>query len=296
MLTSNYIYFVQTVRLTIKSYNLFVKLFTSNYIRDIIYKNDIQGRFIMIISVANQKGGVAKTTTAFTISNILADHKKSVLMIDLDPQASLSLCAGIDKRKLTRSMYQVMCEDGSIQDSIIKNICGKNNLHLAPSSGRLSNADIKLASEAGRENILSRILGKIKHQYDFIIIDTSPALSLLVTNALIASHSILIPVCADNLSYEGLTDLFETLDKIKEHLNQSLNILGTVITQYDKRTLHSREAKEFLEKNYNVIATIPISTQVKDATLIGKSISDLNPSHEITENYKKVTEVILNAK
>ena len=121
-------------------------------------------------------------------------------------------------------------------------------------------------------------------------------MSLLVTNALIASDSILIPVCADNLSYEGLTDLFETIGKIKENLNPSLHILGAVITQYDKRTLHSREAKAFLEENYRIIAAIPISTQVKDATLTGRSISDLNPNHEITENYKKVAEVILNGK
>ena len=239
---------------------------------------------------------MGKTTTVFTIANLLADCKKSVLMIDLDPQASLTLCSGIDKRKLTETMYQVMCENGNIQEVIIKNICGKNNLYLAPSSVRLSNADIKLALESGRENILKKILGKMKDQYDFIIIDTSPALSLLVTNALIASDSILIPVCADNLSYEGLTDLFETVGKIKENFNPSLNILGAVITQYDKRTLHSREAKAFLAENYKIIATIPISTQVKDATLTGRSISDLNPNHEITENYKKVAEVILNAK
>jgi chromosome partitioning protein len=193
-------------------------------------------------------------------------------------------------------MYQVMCKGSNIQDVIIKNICEKNNLHLAPSSVRLSNADIKLALESGRENVLKKILSKIKNQYDFIIIDTSPALSLLVTNALIASDSILIPVCADNLSYEGLTDLYETVTKIKEHLNPNLYILGIIITQYDKRTLHSREAKAFLEENHNIIATIPISTQVKDATLMGKSISDLNPNHEITENYRKVTEVILNVK
>ena len=249
----------------------------------------------MIISVANQKGGVAKTTTVFTVANMLADLKKSVLMVDLDPQASLTLCAGVDKRKLTNSMYHVMCGGINIQDIIINNICEKNNLHLAPSSVQLSNADIKLALESGRENVLKEILSKIKNQYDYIIIDTSPALSLLVTNALIASDSILIPVCADNLSYEGLTDLYETLDKIKEILNPSLYILGVIITQYDKRTLHSREAKDFLEKNYKIIASIPISTQVKDATLTGKSISDLNPNHEITENYKKVTEVILNA-
>ena len=250
----------------------------------------------MIISISNQKGGVAKTTTAFTISNILANHKKSTLMIDLDPQASLSLLSGINKRKIMKNMYQVICEGINIQNIIINNICQKNNLHLAPSSMHLSNADIKLANETGRENILKKILEKIKNQYDFIIIDTSPALSLLVTNALVASNNILIPVCADNLSYEGLTDLFETINKVKENLNPILNILGIVITQYDKRTLHSREAKAFLEENYNIIATIPVSTQVKDATLTGKSISDLAPNHEITKNYKKVTEVILNAK
>jgi len=127
-------------------------------------------------------------------------------MVDLDPQASLTLCAGVDKRKLTSSMYHVMCGGVNIQDTIINNICGKNNLHLAPSSVQLSNADIKLALESGRENVLKKILSKIKNQYDYILIDTSPALSLLVTNALIASDSILIPVCADNLSYEGLTD------------------------------------------------------------------------------------------
>ena len=227
---------------------------------------------------------------------MLADCKKSVLMIDLDPQASLTVCAGIDKRKLANSMYHVICEGRNIQDVIIKSVCEKNNLNIAPSSIKLSNADIKLALEPGRENVLKKILSKIKNQYDFIIIDTSPALSLLVTNALIASDSILIPVCADNLSYEGLSDLFETIGKIKKVLNTNLQILGIVITQYDKRTLHSREAKSFLEENYKIIATIPISIQVKDATLIGKSISDLNPNHEITENYKKIVEVILNVK
>ena len=250
----------------------------------------------MILSVANQKGGVGKTTTAFTVSNMLADSGKSVLMIDLDPQASLTVCSGIDKRNLIKSMYHVMCENENIQDVIINNICEKKNLYIAPSSIRLANADIKLVLEFGRENILKKLLNKIKWQYDFIIIDTSPALSLLVTNALIASDNILIPVCADNLSYEGLTDLLETIDKIKADLNPKLNILGIIITQYDKRTLHSREAKAFLEKNYNILTAIPVSTQVKDATLTGKSISDLNKDHEIVQSYKKITEVILNAK
>ena len=248
----------------------------------------------MILSVANQKGGVGKTTTAFTVSNMLADSGKSVLMIDLDPQASLTVCSGIDKRNLIKSMYHVMCENENIQDVIINNICEKKNLYIAPSSIRLANADIKLVLEFGRENILKKLLNKIKWQYDFIIIDTSPALSLLVTNALIASDNILIPVCADNLSYEGLTDLLETIDKIKADLNPKLNILGIIITQYDKRTLHSREAKAFLEKNYNILTAIPVSTQVKDATLTGKSISDLNKDHEIVQSYKKITEVILN--
>ena len=250
----------------------------------------------MILSVANQKGGVAKTTTVFTLANILADFGKSVLMIDLDPQASLTICSGINKRKLNKSIYHVMCESDNIQDVIMTNICEKSNLHIIPSSIRLANADIKLVLEFGRENILKKILTQIKNQYDFIIIDTSPALSLLVTNALIASDNIIIPVCADNLSYEGLTDLYETIEKIKTNLNPKLNILGVIITQYDKRTLHSREAKAFLEENYNIISTIPISTQIKDATLTGKSISDLNSQHEIVESYKKVTEVILNAK
>ena len=250
----------------------------------------------MILSVANQKGGVGKTTTVFTVSNMLADSGKSVLMVDLDPQASLTVCSGVDRKNLAKSMYHVMCENDSIQNVIISNICEKENLYLAPSSIRLANADIKLVLEFGRENILKKLLNKIRSQYDFIIIDTSPALSLLVTNALIASDSMLIPVCADNLSYEGLTDLLETTEKIKEELNPNLNILGIVITQYDKRTLHGREAKAFLEGNYNIIATIPVSTQVKDATLTGKSISDLNKEHEIVQNYKRVTEVILNGK
>jgi len=157
-------------------------------------------------------------------------------------------------------MYHAMCDNDNIQDVIINNICEKDNLYIAPSSIRLANADIRLVLELGRENILKKLLNKIKGQYDFIIIDTSPALSLLVTNALIASDNMLIPICADNLSYEGLTDLLETIEKIKIDLNPNLNILGIVITQYDKRTLHSREARTFLEKNYNIIATIPKHT------------------------------------
>jgi len=250
----------------------------------------------MIISVANQKGGVAKTTTVFTISNMLAEMGKSILMVDLDPQASLTVCSGIDRRKLVKNMYHVMCENDNIQDVILSNVCEKSKLYLAPSSIRLANADLKLVLELGRENFLKKILNKIKNQFDYIIIDTSPALSLLVTNALIASDNILIPVCADNLSYEGLTDLIETIEKIKLDMNPGLNILGIIITQYDKRTLHNKEAKIFLEENYNIIATIPISTQVKDATLAGKSISDLNSQHEIVKSYEKVLEVILNGK
>lgn len=245
----------------------------------------------MIISIINQKGGVAKTTSTYNISALLAKKDKKVLMIDLDPQASLTVSVGIEPEELRRTIYNVICENEDITNIIIEL---DKNLYIAPSVIDLSIAELSLVNKIARESILKKKIEKVKNNFDYIIIDCPPSLGLLVVNALSASDKILIPVATDYLAYRGLRLLLSTVDNVKENINSELSILGVIATLFDRRTLHSREVLEILEDKYNVIGKISISVQVKDSILAGKPLVEYNPKHHIVDEYKQVVEVILN--
>ena len=246
-----------------------------------------------VYAISNQKGGVAKTTSCFTIGNILADKGYSVLMIDLDPQSSLTLACGVDQLNLKKGMFNVILEDTHIEE-IITNVCNKDNLYLAPSTIDLSAAELQLVNTMSRETILQQKISKVKDDFQFILIDCSPSLGLLVVNALTACDKVIIPCAADYLSYKGLTLLLNTIYKVKALLNPNIDVLGVIVTMFAPRTLHCKEVLSILKEDFRVLGTVGMSVKVKDAFLENKSINDIDPKHSISKDYLNIVEEIIN--
>jgi chromosome partitioning protein len=246
----------------------------------------------MIISVINQKGGVAKTTSTFNLAAALGQLGKKVLMIDLDPQSSLTISTGIEPEELDTTIYNVLCERRNIEDVIIQ----FEDYDLVPAVIDLSVAEMQLVTEFGRENILKKAISNIKDKYDYIFIDCPPSLGLLTVNALCASDKVLVPVATEYLALRGMNLLFDTIAKIKENLNEKIEVLGIIPTMYDKRTLHAKEVLEKLRTDYVNLVFEPISksVQVQDAVLNSSTIVNDNPNHKIAKMYKKIAEEILN--
>lgn len=247
----------------------------------------------MIISIINQKGGVAKTTTTFNLANNLADEGFKVLQIDMDPQGSLTIANGIEPNTLDESIYDVLCEDTDIKDVIHKI---NDNLSICVSNLDLSAAEINLVNLMAREMLLKKAIKSIKEDYDFILIDCPPNLGLLTINALCASGSIIIPVATDYLSLRGLDLLVDTVARVRENLNEDLEIMGLVATMYDSRTRHSNEILEVLEKNHKVLGVVSESVKVKDSILAGISLENFDKNHKTAKEYKKISDEIIKLK
>ena len=243
----------------------------------------------MIYSIMNQKGGVAKTTSTFNIGAILAEKGKRVLLVDLDPQHSLTIALGIDD-ELTKSIYNVICEKEDINNVILE---VSENLYVAPSNLELSIAELQLVSMMARESILKKALDKVKDNYDIILIDCPPSLSLLTVNALVASNEVIVPTATDYLSYKGLELLVDTINNVKENLNEDLKIKGVIATMYDKRTKHANEVLEALNDEFNVLGTVKISVAAKDSVLANEPLISFAKSNDITKEYIKIAEELL---
>lgn len=242
----------------------------------------------MIISIINQKGGVAKTTSTFNLGSIISNMNKKVLLIDIDPQSSLTTCAGINSDE--KSMYDVICNNENIEN-IIKKF--SENLYIAPSTLDLSIAELQLVTTMARENVLKKALSKIKNKFDYILIDCPPSLSLLTINSLVASNEVIVPVSTEYLAYKGLELLIDTVDNVRKNLNEKLFIKGIIATMYNKRTKHSNEVLETLKENFNVLGIIKSSVIVKDSGLANEPLDVFAPSHEITKEYTKIAKEIL---
>jgi chromosome partitioning protein len=203
-----------------------------------------------IIAVTNQKGGCAKTTTAVNLSGCLADRGYRVLVIDLDPQAHASLGLGIDKDRIDRTIYDVLMNNVSLSDVILKTQVER--LDAVPSNSVLSGAQLELATVLGRESVLRIAVRKmmLKKDYDFIIFDCNPSLNLVTLNALVAADSILIPIQTHYYSLEGMKELFSTIDIVRERLNPELQILGILATLYDTRTKISAKMLEQIREYF----------------------------------------------
>jgi chromosome partitioning protein len=248
-----------------------------------------------VIAIANQKGGVGKTTTAVNLSSCLAVAEKRTLLLDIDPQATSTSGLGIDKSKLEKSIYEVLIEGISLEEAIQKT--GLDFLDVVPSHLRLVGAEVELVNLPDREKKLSKTLEPIKNNYDFILMDCPPSLGLLTINSLTAADSILIPIQCEYYALEGLGQLLNTIRLIQEHLNPRLEIEGILLTMYDGRLNLSKQVAEetrkyFSDQVYKTV--INRSVRLSEAPGFGKPIILYDVMSTGAENYLSLTEEILN--
>ncbi len=246
-----------------------------------------------VISVANQKGGVGKTTTSVSLSAILAKKGKKILMIDMDPQGNGTSGLGIDKN-VKFSVYDVIIDDVEIENTIQKTEI--DNLDVCPSNINLAGAEVELVDMEEREKRLKEKLDKIKDKYDYIIIDCPPSLGLVTLNAFTASDSVLIPVQCEYYALEGLGQLINTINLVKKHLNKSLYIEGALLTMYDARTNLSnqvvKEVKRYFEdKVYKVV--IPRNIKLSEAPSYGMPITLYDKRSKGAKCYEKLAKEFL---
>ena len=246
-----------------------------------------------IISVANQKGGVGKTTTTVNLSTILAKKGKKVLLIDTDPQGNATSGLGVSK-DVELSVYDILIGDTefdeTLQETAIK------NLKVCPSNISLAGAEVQLVSMMSREQRLKTKLDKIKDQYDYILIDCPPSLGLVTLNAFTASDSVLIPVQCEYFALEGLGQLLNTVNLVKKHLNKNLEIEGALLTMYDARTNLSnqvvKEVKKYFEdKVYKTV--IPRNVRLSEAPSYGMPITEYDPRSKGAKSYTKFAKEFL---
>ncbi len=247
-----------------------------------------------IIAIANQKGGVGKTTTAINLSACLAEMEQKVLTVDFDPQGNATSGLGFEKGYLDKSVYDLLMGEININDCIIKEIY--KNLDILPSDINLSGAEIELLDEANNQKLLANELYKIKDQYDYIIIDCPPSLNLLTINALTAADTVLVPIQCEYYALEGLTQVLKTIDLVKKKLNPQLELEGVVFTMYDARTNLSLEVVENVKNHLNrtIYKTIiPRNVRLAEAPSHGMPINLYDTRSSGAESYRLLaTEVI----
>ncbi|WLR57981.1 AAA family ATPase [Pseudalkalibacillus hwajinpoensis] len=249
---------------------------------------------VNIVAVANQKGGVGKTTTSVNVSACLAYLGKRVLLVDIDPQGNATSGVGIEKGDIEKCVYNILVDDldagNIIQETIVE------NLHVIPSTIQLAGAEIELVPTISREVRLKRALNKVEKNYDYIIIDCPPSLGLLTINALTAADAVLIPVQCEYYALEGLSQLLNTVRLVQKHLNTELKIEGVLLTMLDARTnlgiqVIEEVKKYFQEKVYRVI--IPRNVRLSEAPSHGKPIIVYDPKSRGAECYLELAKEVL---
>ena len=248
-----------------------------------------------IIAVANQKGGVGKTTTAINLSSCLASLGKKVLAIDMDPQGNMTSGLGIDKNEVEYTVYELILGQVGIEKVICKDAL--ENLDVLPTNINLSAAEIELIGVEEKEFIIRKEVDKVKKNYDFIVIDCPPSLSMLTINAMTTADSVLVPIQCEYYALEGLSQLIHTIDLVKERLNPELKIEGVVFTMYDARTNLSLQVVENVKDNlqqkiYKTI--IPRNIRLAEAPSHGLPINLYDPKSSGAESYMLLAEEVIN--
>jgi chromosome partitioning protein len=247
-----------------------------------------------ILTLANQKGGVGKTTTAVNLAAFLGKKKKKVLVIDLDPQGNATSGLGIDKSELETTIYDVLVNEDPIADSIWES--SADNVSICPTNINLAGAEIELVNVMSREQVLKNALMPVKDDYDYIIIDCPPSLSILTINALTASDGVIIPIQGEYYALEGLTQLVDTINIVKKKLNKNLSILGVVLTMFDRRTQLTRQVEEevsnyFGDKVFNT--QIPRNVRLAEAPSHGVAILDYDKSSKGAKAYESLAAEVI---
>ena len=246
------------------------------------------------IVIANQKGGVGKTTTAINLSASLAESGKKVLLIDMDPQGNSTSGLGIEKDEKEYTIYELLLGECSIEDCLSESIC--KDLIVVPSNINLAAVEIELIGTDGKEFILRDSVSSIKDKYDFILIDCPPSLNVLTINAMCTADTVLVPIQCEYYALEGLSQLMHTIELVKERLNPDLEIEGVVFTMYDARTNLSLEVVENVKGNLNqnIYKTIiPINVRLAEAPSYGMPITKYDTKSTGAESYRMLAEEVI---
>lgn len=244
-----------------------------------------------VISFANQKGGVAKTTTTLNLAVAFAESGHRVLCVDLDPQGNLTMSQGIDPDKVEKSMYDVL-----VHHIPIREVIESREIDIAVASIDLAGAEIAMSTQIGRERSLEKALKDVAGEYDFVCIDTPPSLGLLTVNALTASDKVIVPVQCEYLSMRGLMQLQNTLEMIRENLNPRVRIEGILPTMLDSRTVHAKEAVEILEENFGELvfkSRIRKAIKFAEAPVRGASVLKYDPKSNAADYYRELAKEVL---
>ncbi len=248
-----------------------------------------------IIAVANQKGGVGKTTTAINLSACLAEKGQKVLAVDMDPQGNMTSGLGLDKDSVEKTVYDIIIGEAEIEETLQQGAV--ENIDILPTNIDLSAAEIELIGIDDKEYIMKKAIDKIKDNYDFVIIDCPPSLSMLTINAMTTADSVLVPIQCEYYALEGLSQLIHTVELVKERLNPVLEIEGVVFTMYDARTNLSLQVVENVKDNLqqNIYKTIiPRNIRLAEAPSYGMPINKYDPKSAGCDSYMRLADEVMN--
>ncbi|GGI04919.1 ParA family protein [Egicoccus halophilus] len=254
-----------------------------------------QRRPARVLAMANQKGGVGKTTTAINLGAALAEAGQRVLLIDMDPQGSLGVGLGVEPHALEATVYNLLMQDGTaLDDALVPT--DTENLHLLPANIDLAAAELLLVQEVAREQALSRVVERLRSRYDHILIDCPPSLGLLTINGLTAADGVIIPLMCEYFALRGMSLLMQTLDRVRERLNPRLRLEGIVATMFDARTLHTREVMERVRDAFgDVVFTTTINKTIRfaEAPVAGQSILSYADGSRGADAYRALAQEVL---